>query len=96
MTVEREVKLAVARAFRLPPLDTLVEGATALARPRRELEATYYDTADLSLIRSGVTLRHRTGEPGPSWTVKLPGTTSRQTPDRPELSLVWLAALRPA
>ncbi len=95
MTVEREVKLAVARAFRLPPLDALVDSATAVARPRREVEATYYDTADLSLIRSGVTLRHRTGEPGAPWTVKLPGATSGQTLERPELTFTGPAAKVP-
>ena len=37
--------------------------------------ATYYDDADLRLIRAGVTLRHRTGDPGATegrWTAKLP------------------------
>jgi inorganic triphosphatase YgiF len=95
MTVEREVKLAVTWAFQLPPLDSLVDGTTAVAQPRRQLEATYYDTADLRLIRAGVALRHRTGEPGPSWTVKLPGATSGQTVERPELTFTGPAAKVP-
>jgi inorganic triphosphatase YgiF len=36
------------------------------------LDAVYYDTPTLSLARAGITLRARTGEPGPVWTLKLP------------------------
>jgi CHAD domain-containing protein len=39
---------------------------------RRTLQATYWDTPDLRLIRNGVTLRYRTGEDGPPWQIKLP------------------------
>jgi CHAD domain-containing protein len=42
------------------------------AAGRLRLRATYVDTADLRLARSGVTLRHRTGEGAPTWTLKLP------------------------
>jgi hypothetical protein len=56
-----------------------------VARPRLELEATYYDTAEFQLARWGVTLRHRTGEPGPAWTLKLPGGAEEHTLDRQEL-----------
>ena len=38
----------------------------------QRLDATYYDTPDLRLARSGITVRHRGGESGPAWTVKLP------------------------
>ena len=49
------------------------------AGARRRLDATYYDTADLRLVRWGVTLRYRTGEgdDGGTWTLKLP--TGRAT-----------------
>jgi CHAD domain-containing protein len=47
-------------------------GATAVALPEARLDATYYDSGDLCLARSGITLRHRDGAPGPAWTVKLP------------------------
>jgi CHAD domain-containing protein len=50
----------------------LVPGASALSLPVKRLDATYYDTADLRLARSGITLRHRGGESGPPWTIKLP------------------------
>ncbi len=41
--------------------------------PDQDLKATYYDTADLRLARSGITLRYRTGEGDASgWHLKLP------------------------
>src|SRR5450759_2997412 len=86
MSLEREAKLAATEAFQLPPMEGLIEGATVVARPRLELEAMYYDTADLQLARWGVTLRHRTGEPGPAWTLKLPGAAAGQTLQREELT----------
>lgn len=67
--VEREVKLGVWPGFRLPPLDGVVEGLDVVPATERELDATYHDTPDLRLARSGVTLRHRSGE---GWTLKLP------------------------
>lgn len=70
--VEREAKLVAPAGLGLPDLAGLVPGATAVALPTARLDATYYDTADLRLARSGITLRHRDGEPGPPWTVKLP------------------------
>jgi inorganic triphosphatase YgiF len=47
--------------------------------------ATYYDTADLALARAGVTLRHRRGEPGDPWTVKLAGAAAGSAIVRNEL-----------
>lgn len=85
MSLEQEAKLAATAAFQLPPMGGLVNGATAATRPRVELEATYYDTAQLHLARWGVTLRHRTGETGPAWTLKLPGTATDETLERQEL-----------
>jgi CHAD domain-containing protein len=40
--------------------------------PPLVLCATYWDTPDLRLARAGVTVRHRTGEDGPPWQVKIP------------------------
>ena len=70
--VEREAKLVAPAGLALPDLAGLIPGATAVALSDAHLDAIYYDTADLRLARSGITLRHRTGEPGPAWTVKLP------------------------
>ena len=56
----------------LPDLATLpgvvqVEGAGP-----HELEATYFDTADLVLVRAGVSLRRRTGGDDEGWHLKVP------------------------
>ena len=59
---------------------TRVEGL-----PELLLRATYYDTEDLRLARSGVTLRYRSGEGDRSgWTLKLPSDSS-QMMDREEM-----------
>jgi inorganic triphosphatase YgiF len=71
--LEFEIKLAVDGPFapRLEPERAGVAGIEELAP--LDLRATYYDTPDLRLARSGITLRHRTGEAnGPAWTLKLP------------------------
>ncbi len=72
LSVEREAKLLAPPGLGLPNLDELIPGTRAVAQPVRRLDAIYYDTADLRLARSGITLRHRGGESGPAWTVKLP------------------------
>ena len=47
----------------LPPLDDL-PGVASVSEPGEEvLEADYYDTSDLRLLRAGVTLRRRRGGP---------------------------------
>jgi CHAD domain-containing protein len=71
--IERERKFAGWGGFELPPLDALDDGVVAVPLPEQQLDATYYDTADLRLARAGVTVRFRTGEARPTWTVKLPG-----------------------
>jgi CHAD domain-containing protein len=48
-------------------------GAAATGPEEWRLEAVYFDTADLRLLRRGVTVRFRRGEdPGEVWTAKLP------------------------
>ena len=71
--MERELKLGVWPEFELPNLEGSLKGG-AMAEPiERRLEAVYYDTSDLLLLRRGVTLRFRRGEDGgPVWTAKLP------------------------
>jgi CHAD domain-containing protein len=72
-TIEREVKLAVWPGFELPDLRGVHNGASAAATEEFRLEAVYFDTADLRLLRRGVTVRFRRGEePGDMWTAKLP------------------------
>ncbi len=67
--LEREVKLAVWPGFALPDFDGLPHGIVATPAADQRLEAVYFDTPDLRLARSGITLRHRSGE---GWTLKLP------------------------
>jgi len=83
---EHEVKLGAHASFVLPDLvGGLVGGvpqgeAGEAPQPsvvdlgERTLSATYWDTADLRLIRSGLSLRHRSASDGSErgWTVKLP------------------------
>ncbi len=74
--LEREAKLVAPAGLGMPNLDELVPGTRAVAQPVQRLDATYYDTPDLRLARSGITVRHRGGESGPAWTVKLPEDAS--------------------
>jgi inorganic triphosphatase YgiF len=69
--LEREVKLEADPGLELPDLDALVAGASVEPREPVELDATYYDGADLRLVHQGISVRRRTGE-GTRWTVKLP------------------------
>jgi inorganic triphosphatase YgiF len=95
MTLERETKLAATAGFQMPSMDSLVTRTTAVTRPVLELEACYYDTADLRLARWGITLRHRSGEGGLHWTLKLPSAVAEQTVERQELVFAGDPALVP-
>jgi CHAD domain-containing protein len=89
--VEREAKFEGDPATAVPALAEVADGAREVELATVTLTATYYDTADLRLLRGHLTLRHRrddsgTGEEG--WTLKLPdsstgtgagGTGSRRT-----------------
>jgi CHAD domain-containing protein len=86
-TVEREVKLVAPPTFRLPDLTAAASGTPAVTLPPQRLQATYYDTVDLRLIRWGVTVRYRTGEDGgPVWTVKVPAAAKGEGLSRRELN----------
>ena len=106
-TLEREVKLSVWPGFALPDLDGIIDGGGVSQGEEQQLDAAYYDTADLRLLRRGVTLRFRRGEsPGEVWTAKLPSATPAiglarrevTLPDRPARclwrSLIWCGAGR--
>ncbi|MBV8993749.1 MAG: CYTH and CHAD domain-containing protein [Pseudonocardiales bacterium] len=65
----------------------------------QDLNAVYFDTADLRLLRAGITLRRREGGSDPGWHLKLPaGQDSRdelrlplgRSPRRPPAELVTL------
>jgi CHAD domain-containing protein len=83
IVLEREIKLAVTPAFRLPALGDRVEGVEAVPVPPRRLSATYFDTDDLRLARWGASLRRRTDE---GWTVKLPVEADGQLLAREKLT----------
>ena len=70
--IEREIKLAAEPGIVLPDLADAVPGLNVGPTTTLRLDAVYYDTPTLSLARAGVTLRSRTGESGPIWTLKLP------------------------
>jgi CHAD domain-containing protein len=72
--VEREVKLDAGVGFRVPDFTGVWPGLSIRTQPAQHLNAVYVDTPDLRLIRSGLTLRHRTdrGTGRGTWTLKLP------------------------
>ena len=74
---EREAKLRAPADFTLPDLGDLMPGVIGKALPEQDLDAVYYDTADLRLARFGITVRHRCGEDAPCWTVKFPDPAER-------------------
>lgn len=70
---EIECKLEVPKGFRVPRLvGSVAAVATVAPQPVLRLEAEYYDTADLRLARSHITLRRRTGGIDDGWHLKLP------------------------
>jgi inorganic triphosphatase YgiF len=70
--IEREMKFSGRPSFEMPSFDSLAPGVRAITRETLDLDATYYDTADLRLVRDGISLRRRTGDGDPTWTLKLP------------------------
>lgn len=94
MNIEREVKLAAWGGFEMPPLDGVIDGVTSRPITERKLDATYHDTSDLRLARSGVSLRHRAGDRLP-WTVKLPDGEAGPVMQRREISFDGPAAAMP-
>lgn len=100
MAVEEERKYDVADSFVLPELgDCLPAGGTVVVGAPVVLTATYYDTTDLRLARSGAALRYRVGDREP-WTVKLATAVAHVRheisypgePDQPPPELVALVS----
>jgi CHAD domain-containing protein len=69
---ETERKYEAPPGANLPNLDDLPGVAAESGPEEQRLEARYYDTGDLRLIREGVTLRRREGGSDPGWHLKLP------------------------
>jgi CHAD domain-containing protein len=73
--LEIETKYDVDDSVMLPALHEL-PGVARVAQPvELDLEAVYYDTADLDLAAHKVTLRRRTGGEDDGWHVKFPGSS---------------------
>ena len=76
---ETEIKYEAPPGTTMPRLGELPSVAGASGPQEQLLEAEYYDTDDMRLIRQGVTLRRRRGGSDPGWHLKLPaGDRTRQ------------------
>jgi len=71
-TREVEMKYEAGPETVLPPLEDLPDVASEAGPDEVTLEAEYYDTGDLRLLRAGVTLRRRRGGKDAGWHLKLP------------------------
>jgi len=76
----------VERKYELPA-DAELPDLGAVRQDDLELDAVYYDTADLRLARSGVTLRRRTGGEDAGWHLKLPAAVDTRIELRLPLGL---------
>jgi CHAD domain-containing protein len=66
------IKLRADAGFTLPDLISITGVVRVTSEEPVELEAVYFDTAQLHLTRSGTILRRRTGGPDGGWQLKLP------------------------
>ncbi len=79
----------VERAYAVGPDDALpdfaaLDAVASVTEPvTATLVATYLDTADLSLLRAGVTLRRRVGGADEGWHLKVPAGDGRDEVHRP-------------
>src|SRR5581483_5693863 len=81
---ETETKYDAPAPVTMPLLDDLPQVAATSGPKEVRLEAEYYDTDDLRLIRAGVTLRRRRGGGEDGWHLKLPvGPDTRREIQRP-------------
>ena len=69
-TVERELKLTPTDSFDL-------SGLGGVQLPNRDFVSTYFDSAELSLARAGITLRHRAEGGARLWQLKVPSGAAR-------------------
>jgi CHAD domain-containing protein len=82
---ETEIKYDAPPGAGLPGGLDHLPGVVAISGPEEQrLEAEYYDTGDLRLLRAGCTLRRRTGGHDDGWHLKLPaGDSTRSEIRRP-------------
>lgn len=90
--VEVERKYDVEPETALPGLRD-VDGVAKVEQPvLARLEATYFDTRELSLVGAGITLRRRVGGDDQGWHLKLPGAAGGS--ERTELHLPLARGIR--
>src|ERR1700712_3009044 len=82
--LEIETKLEIGGAAALPSFTRrrplIAAGVVGAADPVVfELDAVYFDTAELDLLRSKLTLRRRTGGEDAGWHLKLPAAAGART-----------------
>ena len=73
---ERETKLLVDEAFRVPALDGVADGLRLGSEQHVDQRAHYFDTPDFRLTRSGASLRYRSDD---AWTLKIVATVPAST-----------------
>lgn len=69
---EEERKFRVPSHFAMPDVRTIDPALRVDAQPELDLDAHYFDTDDLALIRWGITLRQRVGGVDDGWHAKIP------------------------
>ncbi|HEV2888186.1 MAG TPA: CYTH and CHAD domain-containing protein [Jatrophihabitans sp.] len=74
---EIETKFDVAPDFVLGDLADFAHPGAGVQSLTVNLASTYYDTAEQNLLRSGLTLRRRTGDSDTGWHLKIPGAGFR-------------------
>jgi CHAD domain-containing protein len=77
-SVEVERKFDVEAGRLLPDLGEVAGVSSVLREEPVQLEAVYFDTADLRLRSARITLRHRTGGSDAGWHLKLPSGRDRE------------------
>jgi CHAD domain-containing protein len=82
IATEAELKYDVPPDFELPTLTGVAGVAETAPAETHELDATYFDTADLLLARHRRTLRRRTGGSDAGWHLKTPGDGTSRTEHR--------------
>jgi CHAD domain-containing protein len=79
---ETERKYDVPAAFEIPTLIGIAGIATTDGAQTHDLDATYFDTDELTLMRHRRTLRRRTGGSDAGWHLKTPGEGTSRTEHR--------------
>src|SRR5258708_35345760 len=77
-STETEIKYEAAPGTALPSFDELPQVARTEGAPDERLDAEYFDTQDLRLIRASITLRRREGGHDAGCHLKLPAGHHRR------------------